>query len=227
MVSDDSGIRRKVGELEKLAGDAPAAALPSCEGLGGRRFNLSVPRPASPGVQAHARGGEEWKADLERIARDGARELQDVRSVESDLERLALDFRKQMTRWQKVREGLVSSLHVLPPMLAVAYVFGTGDAGGATGIYAKLTSLFGLNDLWAVISIPAALGLNELDKKNLENLLGPIYRDWFHSKSKSIRELFEQVIARGLPDDIGRILDTAETHRLRLSRALDSLAAED
>jgi len=58
----------------------------------------------------------------------------------------------------------------------------------------KLTGLFGLNDLYALIAIPATSRLSMGDRNRLEEMLQPIIRSWLKSKTRTVREIFEREI---------------------------------
>jgi hypothetical protein len=89
-------------------------------------------------------------------------------------------------------------LNVVPATAAVTYIISTGDPVGAVGIKVKLTGLFGLHDLYALVAIPATTGLKKADQKQLEEMLGPIVQTWLNDKLKAVRDLFEQEVTGGI-----------------------------
>jgi hypothetical protein len=63
------------------------------------------------------------------------------------------------------------------------------------GIKVKLTGLFGLHDLYALIAIPATAGMTKADRKQLDHLLAPLARTWLANKLMVVQELFETHIS--------------------------------
>ncbi|MEN8244745.1 MAG: dynamin family protein [Thermodesulfobacteriota bacterium] len=118
--------------------------------------------------------------------------------IESDLFHLADQFRQKAGFMFKIRQTLSALLTVLPATVAVTYILSTGDPVGAAGIKVKLTGLFGLKDLYALVAIPATTGLKKADRTQLEALLAPITRTWLNDKLNTIQILFEEKITSGI-----------------------------
>jgi hypothetical protein len=70
-------------------------------------------------------------------------------------------------------------------------VLHTGDPVGAAGLKVKLTGLFGLNDLYALIAIPATAGLKQADRRQIEQMLQPVARAWLEHKLRTVQQVFE------------------------------------
>ena len=85
---------------------------------------------------------------------------------------LAREQRARMTTVDQIRQTFSAMLNIIPATAAVTYVLHTGDPVGAVGIKVKLAGLFGLNDLYALVAIPATAGMKKADLKQLEALLG-------------------------------------------------------
>ena len=100
--------------------------------------------------------------------------------------------------WTKIRQTFSALLNVVPATAAVTYILSTGDPVGAAGIKVKLTGLFGLHDLYALVAIPATTGLKKADQKQLDAMLGPIVQTWLNNKFKEVQDLFEQEITGGI-----------------------------
>jgi hypothetical protein len=158
--------------------------------------------PAIFHVQKRLRA-REWKSVFRSILsrRDLIVDLS--QGVEKDLETLADQFRNKMGLWAKIQQTFSAFLNVLPATAAVTYVLSTGDPVGATGIKVKLTGLFGLHDLYALVAIPATTGLKKADQKQIEAMLGPIIQAWLNDKLKTVQDLFEEEIT-------GEIIQTAQ-----------------
>jgi hypothetical protein len=114
--------------------------------------------------------------------------------IEKDLRNLAAGFRNKMGTWTKIRHMFAAFLNVVPATVAVTYILSTGDPVGAVGIKVKLTGLFGLHDLYALIAIPATTGLKKADQNQLKEMLGPIIKTWLENKLKAVQDLFEKEI---------------------------------
>ncbi len=120
------------------------------------------------------------------------------RDMERDLEQLADHFRRKMGLWPKISQTFWAMLNVLPATVAVTYVLSTGDPVGAAGIKVKLAGLFGAKDLYALFAIPVTTGLKKADRKQIEEMLGPIVQTWLNHKLKTVRNLFEENITGGI-----------------------------
>jgi hypothetical protein len=111
----------------------------------------------------------------------------------------------------KIRHTFSAFLNVVPATVAVTYILSTGDPVGAVGIKVKLTGLFGLHDLYALVAIPATTGLKKADQKQLDDMLGPIVQAWLNNKLKEIKDLFEQEITGGILGAAKHAVDEADT----------------
>jgi len=153
----------------------------------------------------------DWKSALESILsrRDVIMDLS--QGIEQELKDLAKDFRKKMGMWSKIRQTFSAFLNVVPATVAVTYILSTGDPVGAVGIKVKLTGLFGLHDLYALVAIPATTGIKRADQKQLDDMLGPIVRAWLNNKLKEVKDLFEQEITGGIIRAAKDAVDEAET----------------
>jgi hypothetical protein len=140
----------------------------------------------------------DWKSALKSILsrRDVIVELSD--GIEQELRDLADSRRSRMGIWTKIRQTFSAFLNVVPATAAVTYILSTGDPVGAVGIKVKLTGLFGLHDLYALVAIPATTGLKKADQKQIDELLGPIVQAWLNNKLKAVQDLFEQEISGGI-----------------------------
>jgi hypothetical protein len=125
------------------------------------------------------------------------------RALELELRALADHFRGRMGLWDKIGQTFWAFLNVLPAAAAVTYVLSTGDPVGGAAVKVKLTGLFGMKDLYALVAIPVTRGMKQADRKQLRAMLGPIARVWLELKSQSVQELFEREIS-------GDILHTAD-----------------
>ena len=152
----------------------------------------------------------DWKSAVQSILsrRDVITQLSDV--IEQDLKELADSLRSRMGVWAKIRQTFSALLNVVPATVAVTYILSTGDPVGAAGIKVKLTGLFGLHDLYALVAIPATTGLKKADQKQLDAMLGPIVQTWLNNKFKEVQDLFEQEITGGIIRVAKDVMDESE-----------------
>ena len=106
----------------------------------------------------------------------------------------------------QIRQTFAALLNVIPATAAITYILHTGDPVGAAGIKVKLTGIFGLHDLYALIAIPATAGMTKADRRQLEQLLAPLARTWLAHKAAAVRQLFETHIT-------GRLLENVRSAR--------------
>jgi len=153
----------------------------------------------------------DWKSVLASIIsrRDVIMDLS--QGIEQELKDLAKNFRRKMGMWSKIRQTFSAFLNVVPATVAVTYILSTGDPVGAVGIKVKLTGLFGLHDIYALVAIPATTGLKRADQKQLDDMLGPIVRAWLNNKLIEVKDLFEQEITGGIIRAAKDAVDEAET----------------
>ena len=59
----------------------------------------------------------------------------------------------------------------------------------------KLEGVFGVNDLWALLSIPASAGLSEQDQKQLQQMIAPVFRLWLQRRTDAIVALLGDTVA--------------------------------
>jgi hypothetical protein len=165
---------------------------------------------------------KDWQTILEGIAAQKKTLLSWSRQLEAELEALADELRGRMGLFDQVRQTFAALLNVIPATAAVTYILHTGDPVGATGIKVKLTGLFGLQDLYALIAIPATSGMRQADRKQLEHLLTPVAGAWLANKLQVVEALFREHIS-------GEILDLAaaafQNTDAQITQAEQALAA--
>ena len=135
-----------------------------------------------------------WESTLEIILSQKEKVLSWSAQLDEDLKKLADELRSRMGLMDQFRQTFAALLNVIPATAAVTYILHTGDPVGAAGIKVKLTGLFGLHDLYALIAIPATAGMSRADRGQLEQLLAPLARTWLEHKSKAVQSLFEHHI---------------------------------
>jgi hypothetical protein len=182
---------------------------------------LQVPlHPALAATQALLRD-ENWSAAVDDMLVRQETLLGLTSQLEAELQRLANEQRAHMTTFDQIRQTFSAMLNIIPATAAVTYILHTGDPVGAAGIKVKLAGLFGLNDLYALVAIPATAGMKKADLKQLEALLGPVAQAWLTHKLKAIAVLFEEKITGAL---LRHGQDIAENAAGRISSMAESLA---
>lgn len=219
------------GSMREAARRLSAAAGVSVRDSGNGRLAFDIPaHPALAGDQAHLRR-RDWAAAMDDMLAGQDSLLSPTDRLESDLRRLAGDQRARMTTFDQVRQTFSAMLNIIPATAAVTYVLHTGDAAGAVGIKVKLAGLFGLNDLYALVAIPATAGMKKADRKQLEALLGPVARVWLTEKLAAIDALFDARITgpiresgRHIGDRSARSVAAAAERLARLKTIVEALA---
>jgi len=188
----------------------------------GARWQAIVPaHPAAAPLQAGIRTVN-WKAVLDQIlSQRGV-----LTSVSTDIDRELTDlvsvFRAKMGFWEQTRQTFSAFLNVLPATVAVTYILSTGDPVGAAGIKVKLTGLFGLHDLYALVALPATTGLKQADLKQLERLIGPIAKTWLQSKLQAVERLFEDHVSGAVTAALKETLDSADRLLADIDTGIDA-----
>lgn len=161
----------------------------------------------------------EWKSVLNAILSHKEILTTLSEAIEADLYQLAREFRAKLGFTGHIRQTLSAVLNVIPATVAVTYILSTGDALSAMGIKIKLTGMFGLHDLYALVALPATTGLNRADRRQVETMLGPIAQTWLNNKLVRVRELFESQITGqiiGSADNAlkgsQQLMETIQTH---------------
>ena len=178
---------------------------------------------AHPAIQDEQRRirSSNWQDVLGAIMGRKDRIIHISERIDDELALIVDQFRSRMNILSSIRQTFSALLNVLPATVAVSYILTTGDPVGAVGIKVKLTGLFGLKDLYALVAIPATTGLKKADQKQLEDMLGPIAKSWLEHKLKAIRQLFEEEITGGL---LKTSEDTLEASEELLNQAKTCIA---
>ena len=225
-----------------ISGDAPLLrqvqaagggqdALPRVEPLGGRgsggHYNLHLAVPIQVRQQVATLLDQDWEQVSGRL-RAAAADLSGLPpDIEDELRQAVRGFRSSMGAWQRLRETLFASLAALPPLLGVTYTLLTADPVSGGGLWIHLEGVLGLNDLWALVAIPATLGLSDQERKQLEAMITPVFRAWLTQRAQTVVRLYNETVCRPVlaalnalprPDD-PRLRRTAEAlHELEEAR---------
>ncbi len=179
------------------------------------RFSVSV-HPALSTAQEKLQDSD-WSNKVKNVLEQQEVIISFGESIDNDLKDLVQHFRNKMGFLEKSRQTFSALLNVLPATAAVTYILATGDPVGASGIKVKLTGLFGLQDLYALVAIPATTGLSKADRNQLENLLAPIAKTWLNNKLDTVQDIFDRHIT-------GEIIHHGQTILLENKPVLEEIA---
>jgi hypothetical protein len=168
--------------------------------------------PAHPAVykEQELLRNRDWENAVSKILSHKDVIIEISRNMESELAALVNRLRSEMGFTDRLRQTFSAFLNVLPATAAVTYILTTGDPIGGAGIKVKLASLFGLNDLYALIAIPATTGLKKADQRQMEAILGPIATEWLNEKLRAVQEIFESEITGGIIRTAQHAAETSE-----------------
>ena len=201
----------------------PAQPVPLIEALDKGTYNLHIPAPDSVRQREPEMLSQDWQGTartLEEIA-EGLVGL--PADIERELKGSVREFRKSMGLMQRVREAFFASLSALPSLLGVTYVLMTANPVSGAGLWIQLESLFGVNDLWALVSIPASAGLSEQERHQLEQMIAPVFRLWLQRRSAAIVEALGRTVCRPVLAALDEVPDADDPRFAELDRALITL----
>ncbi len=202
-------------------GGAPGVV--SVEPLGRGLFNLHIPTPALAQAQ-HARLLErDWAAVTAQLEGAAPGLVGLPAGIERELRQAVLRFRQDMGLGQRMRETLFASLSALPPLLGVTYTLLTANPVAGSGLFIHLEGVLGLNDLWALVSIPASAGLSDQDRRQLEAMLKPVFELWLAQRIEAVVALFRQAICGELCQALQAAPREDDPRFARVAGALDGL----
>lgn len=210
------------GAAQRLVAES---RLPSIEPSAGGTYNVHVSVPQALQARQQALVGQDWEA-VATALRGAADQLTGMPSdIEGELSVLVADFRAHMGWRERLREMSFASLSALPPLLAVSYTLLTADPLTGTGLWIKLQSLFGINDLWALVAIPASAGLSERDRRQLERLVAPVFRLWLDRRVREVCSVLERTVCAPLLAALARLPRPDDPRLAACESALRNLEA--
>jgi hypothetical protein len=189
------------------------------------RLNLGTQSVAAPAAVESARAelaGKPWQPVLEQILAHKDDVLSWSDRLDAELGELAGQLRARMGILDQIRQTFAALLNVIPATAAITYILYTGDPVGAAGIKVKLTGIFGLHDLYALIAIPATAGMSKADRQQVEQLLAPLARTWLSHKAAAVQQLFEAHITGPLLDSVRSAREKAAELNAEIDGALET-----
>jgi hypothetical protein len=193
------------------------------EALGGGVFNVHLRAPDAVRAQEGELLAQDWAAvthDLRTVAHGLVGLPADI---EEDLAAIVERFRAGMGWRERLREGFFASLTALPPLLGVTYMLLTANPVVGTGLWIELQGLFGVNDLWALVSIPASAGLGEQERKQLQQMVAPAFRLWFERRLTTVVSVLQSAVCRPALEALDGISAPDDARFDRVARALAAL----
>jgi hypothetical protein len=92
-----------------------------------------------------------------------------------------------------------------------------------TGLWIELQGIFGVNDLWALVSIPASAGLGEQERKQLQQMVAPAFRLWFERRLTTVVSVLQSAVCRPALEALDGISAPDDARFDRVARALAAL----
>jgi len=193
------------------------------EPLGIRTYNLHFSAPRLVQQQEQALLAQDWERISAELGEAAHALVGLPPDIESELRALVLRFRDQMSWHQHVREAFYASLSALPPILGVTYTLLTANPVSGGGLWIQLQGLFGINDLWALVSIPASAGLSEQERKELEKLIAPAFRLWLDRRLTAIMDVFRRTVCRPVVEALQALPQEDDPRFAAVGKALRAL----
>lgn len=166
---------------------------------------------------------KQWASQLDLVAK-GAEELLELPDdLDVELAAIVSEFREDLPMMKRARAAMIASLNLVPSVVGIVYVFATVDPVGGSTLSAKLSSVFGLNDLWATVSIPASTGLDEATRGHLKRLLDPVVQRWLASRAEPTQAMFRERVTGAVIDAAAKRLSETGNQLAQLDAALAGL----
>ncbi len=201
----------------------PGRKAPGIEPIGSGVYNLHFPVPDVVRRQESALRNQDWPAISAQLQAAVPDLVGLPQGITDDLRASVRGFRDSMTVGQRLREAFFASLTALPPIVGVTYAVLTTNPVAGAGVWIQVESLFGLNDLWALVSIPASLGLSEQDRRQLEIMITPVFRLWLERRAATIGELYARTVCRPALDALAVVPASGDGRLAHVEAALSTL----
>jgi hypothetical protein len=209
--------------VERARAGAPAADAPLIEPTGEGTLNLHLQVPSVARQQGATLLAQDWGAITQEFRQVAHQLLGLPTDIEQELRALVVEFRAQMGWQERLRETAFASLSALPSVLGITYTLLTADPFGGTGIWIKLHSLFGINDLWALVSIPASAGLSDQERKLLQQTIAPVFHLWLERRMASVVEVYARTVCRPVLEALQHVPTPDDSRFLLVNKALATI----
>jgi len=216
----------QAGPVDDLVVAARRAAVPGAHVEVLDRDILHVHVPAPDLVTAHIPGmlSQDWDRARAALAQAAETLVGMPHDVEAELRQSIGEFRTRMGVGRRLREAFFASLTALPPVLGVTYTLLTANPVAGAGMWIQLEGVLGLNDLWALVSIPASAGLSEQDRRQLEEMIAPVFKVWLARRTDTIGRLFRETVYAPLADSLEAIPAEHDERLAALEAAVQRLS---
>ncbi|MHB1356054.1 MAG: hypothetical protein ACYCZF_08785 [Anaerolineae bacterium] len=208
---------------ERARANMPAPDAPVIEPTGEGTLNLHLLVPAVARQQEATLLVQDWEATTQEFRRVSHLLLGLPTDIEEELRALVIQFRAQMSWQGRLRETLFASLSALPSVVGITYTLLTANPVSGTGIWIQLQSVFGINDLWALVSIPASAGLSDQERKLLEQTITPVFRLWLERRMASVVEVYARTVCLPVLEALSRTPAPDDPRFVLVNKALDTL----
>ncbi|MBN1401629.1 MAG: hypothetical protein JXA74_12370, partial [Anaerolineae bacterium] len=224
LIEGDLIVQAGSGDDLVLAAREMAAQGARVEALDRDLFHVHVPAPEL--VTAHIPGmlSQDWDRARSVLAQAAETLVGMPYDVEAELRQSVDEFRARMGVGRRLREALFASLTALPPVLGVTYTLLTANPVAGAGMWIQLEGILGLNDLWALVSIPASAGLSEQDRRQLEEMIAPVFKVWLARRTEAMGRLFRETVYAPLADSLEAIPAEHDERLAALEGALQRLS---
>lgn len=209
-----------VEQFSTLTGNS---ASPVIEPTGSGTCNLHIPVPEAISRLGDTLLAQDWEATTQELRHTAHQLVGLPTDIEDELRALVIEFRSQMGWQERLRETFFASLSALPPILGITYTLLTANPVSGAGIWIKLQSLFGINDLWALVSIPASAGLSSQERKQLELTITPVFQLWLQRRMSMVVDAFSRTICKPVFDRLNAIPSDTDTLFGQIERAIQVL----
>jgi len=200
-----------------------STGLPLVEALGDGVVNLHVRVPQPVRTAEEEMLAQDWDAIAARLQSAVPDLVGLPEGITIELRKRVRAFRQGMAWPQRVREAFFASLTALPPLLGVTYTLLTANPVAGTGLWIHLESLFGLNDLWALVSVPASAGLGAQERKQLEEMIAPVFQIWLEQRANAIVDIYADTVCRPVLKALDTIPRPDDDRFARIEEALSTI----
>ena len=197
--------------------------VPRVEPLGRGLVNVHIPVPAAVAAEGEHLLEQDWAAVTARLAASAVELSGMPHDIEGELIEAAHSFRQGMDWRQRLRETFFASLAVVPPILGVTYTLLTADPVTGSGLVFHIEGVLGLNDLWALVSIPASAGLDEQDRRQLQAMLEPAFNVWLSRRIGTLSQTLAKQVCPTLSERLAGLTSPDDPRFRQIEAALIQL----
>ncbi len=228
---DGRALYEKVRRLSNLP-NPEGAPKPSVEGPNGdNELRLTVPRHPAVNDLVQEMQTVNVEERLAKIKEEALRVLKVPenpltafdREFDRELRHLVLENRQNLSMIKRFSEYLFALADMGLVSGALTYVVFTGDIVSATAAgSAKVTGLFGLNDLAALLVFPAQAKLGQFERHFLSDLL----QKWLNDRVQRVQQIFDRHLSGSFISTCGKRFQEADEALSEVGDALEEIKEE-